>query len=182
MQTSKDITNLMVAMGKFHEEMPPLVKDATGYGYKYVTLDAMLETVLPIMRKHSLIPVQVPGFAGGNLVLTTRITHTKSGEWLQDAMPVATSGLKGGSEAQQAGSGITYARRYALAAILMLSTEDDNDATPARKASSSQKESLEKYGDVVNRVLEAKEWSWDELTYRQAASLLKYLKKEQQRN
>ena len=64
-----------------------------------------------------------------NPVLSTRLVHS-SGEWVESYTPV----LAKDNTAQAQGSGITYARRYALAAMVgVYQTDDDAEAAQGRK-------------------------------------------------
>ena len=51
----------------------------------------------------------------------------ESGEWLEDTYTVTPVDAR----PQSVGSAITYARRYALGAILGIATESDNDGAVA---------------------------------------------------
>jgi hypothetical protein len=76
--------------------------------------------------------------ADQGLVLVTTLAHS-SGEWIAGEMPVliAVQGKSGEFKEitpQAQGSGITYARRYALAAIVGLAqVDDDAEAAQGRK-------------------------------------------------
>jgi hypothetical protein len=63
-------------------------------------------------------------------MLVTTLLHS-SGEWISGEMPVLTKD----ASPQAQGSGLTYARRYALAAIVgVYQTDDDAEAAQGRKA------------------------------------------------
>jgi hypothetical protein len=80
--------------------------------------------------------VQAPSTNGENIVITTLLLH-ESGEWLE---PEPLSLKMDKVTAQGAGSAITYARRYALSAILGISSEDDGDGNQ----SNTDKKQVEK--------------------------------------
>jgi hypothetical protein len=66
----------------------------------------------------------------GNVGVLTIIFHA-SGEWLEFG-PLL---LHGGNTAQEQGSAVTYARRYALTTALLIAADEDDDgakASPAR--------------------------------------------------
>jgi hypothetical protein len=66
--------------------------------------------------------------ASGAVVLATRLVH-ESGEWLESYTPI----LAKDNTAQAQGSGITYARRYALAAMVgVYQTDDDGNAASGK--------------------------------------------------
>ena len=67
-------------------------------------------------------------------MLVTTLAHA-SGEWIAGQMPVLTKD----ASPQGQGSGITYARRYALAAIVGLAQiDDDAEAAQGRKPDAPQ--------------------------------------------
>lgn len=104
-------------------------KSGGSYSYSYADLANIVETVRPILAAHGLAVIQQPcqGAEGGMALLTT-LLHT-SGDTISSVMP-----LGGVREAQATGSILTYARRYALVALLGLATEDDDDAQHADPA------------------------------------------------
>lgn len=118
--------NLYKALAQFQQEVPVILKETSGYGYKYADLPAIFETINPLMEKHNL------GFyqsVDGTDVLTV-VFHHQSGEKIESrtAIPQGVS-LKGMNDFQVLGSAITYIRRYALSAMLGLVTDKDNDAS-----------------------------------------------------
>lgn len=114
------------------QEMPKLQKTAINpfFHNKYVPLEAVLEAVLPILNAHNFILLQMPTALPGDGLspgLETRLLHV-SGESISSIMPLCMKDE--GPQAQ--GSGITYARRYALLATLGLSADVDDDAEATR--------------------------------------------------
>lgn len=109
-----------------------LGKDATGQiqsrTYRYLTLDKLIEATKPILQKHGLTIVQWPSYIerGGEAALpalTTALFHT-SGESHHFDMPLYVEP----KTMQGLGAAITYARRYAWAAVLGIAAEEDTDA------------------------------------------------------
>jgi len=134
MKHSDTIALLAAALVKASSELKPVVKDRVNphFKNKYATLDAITEAVRPILGKHGLTVLQgatVPETNAGVLtgfVLETMILHA-SGEWLTNGvfMPIDKA------SAQGAGSAITYGRRYGLAALLGLTSDEDDDGETA---------------------------------------------------
>ena len=92
---------------------------------KYASLGAHLAVVKPIFAKHGLAILQFPSSDGKNVGVTTTIVH-KDGGMISEAVhiPVGDS-IKG----QDAGSIISYLRRYSLASVAGIATEDDDAET-----------------------------------------------------
>ena len=133
MQKSDSIEMLASSLSKFQGEIQNCFKSKTGYGYKYADLASILDEVRPLLAKHDLSLMQMPGNAGDCVSLETMIMH-KSGQWVAESMQIPVDGVKGMSRAQAIGSVISYARRYALTSFLGIAqTDEDTDAAPAFK-------------------------------------------------
>ena len=103
-----------------------LMKSGGTYSYSYADLADIVETVRPILAAHGLVVIQQPcQGADGGMALLTMLLHT-SGDTISSVMPLGPP-----REAQAMGSMLTYARRYALVALLGLATEDDADGASA---------------------------------------------------
>ena len=89
---------------------------------KYASLGAHLDLIKPVFAKHGLAVVQFPTSSEKAIGVTTIIIH-KDGSQIMDTIciPVGEN-VKG----QDAGSVISYLRRYALAAVAGVSTDDDD--------------------------------------------------------
>lgn len=97
--------------------------DKGSYKFDYATLDNIVEqTLRPILPKHGLWFVQ--GVREGQMVTT--ILHA-SGEALECGIPMPNLPAK----AQEAGSLISYFKRYSLCAAFGLVAEEDDDANVA---------------------------------------------------
>jgi hypothetical protein len=113
-------TDLVAAIG----ELSNVAKTASNpyFKSKYAPLDAIVDATRPILAKHGLAIQQQPLFSDGAAGVETIIIH-KSGF---ETSSILLLPLKDQSP-QGVGSAITYARRYALAAVLGLATEEDDD-------------------------------------------------------
>jgi hypothetical protein len=105
-----------------------LKRDAQGDGYKYMTLDKLIDATRPILTKHGLVLSQWPSMVerGDSFVpaLVTVLTHAGSADSMEFTCPlyVADKTMQG------LGAAITYARRYAWASALGIAAEEDTDA------------------------------------------------------
>jgi hypothetical protein len=115
---------------------PPKDKTAnTGtYSYKYADLASILDMIRPVLAKHQCALPQEVRMEEGRLLIYTRLIHA-SGECMEFG-PLAGSV---GGDWQKVGGGITYARRYALQAILGIAADEDDDAATAPPPSSVKK-------------------------------------------
>src|SRR5690606_332377 len=97
-------------------------------------------TVRPLLSKHGLSIVQSPSGDGERISSHTMLIH-ESGEWIEfDPLVLKAEKMT----PQGAGSAITYGRRYALSAVLGISSEDDDDGNSLEKTqqNSGQKKQL----------------------------------------
>ena len=128
MKTSNELSEIAAALVEAQSEIQGVSKDGAGNrGKKYMTLDAILSEVKPVLYQHDLTLIQsVTGSELGGIGVTTRVLH-KSGQWIEDTsmFPLDDSGNK--SDVQGAGSSITYQRRYAVAAFFGIVADEDND-------------------------------------------------------
>lgn len=123
-------TGLMPALLAFQAEAPTLRKDAVNPHFKsrFTSLDTIVETVGPLLVKHGLVWTTLPGRdEHGDPALHYRLVHAESGEALTGAMPLMLTK----QDPQGQGSALTYARRYAVTAVLNLVSDEDDDGTAA---------------------------------------------------
>jgi hypothetical protein len=131
---SASIANIAAAMCKAQAELknPPKASDNPHFKSKFADLATVRDTVTPVLSRHKLAVMQFPCDCDGMPALTTILTH-ESGEWIE-----TTILLRSKMDPQGIGSGITYARRYALQSICGVAGEDDDDANAAQPAPRQQ--------------------------------------------
>lgn len=129
-------TNIYTALLDVQATVGSLKKDEKNPFFKsnYVTLNAVREAVLPALTKNRLVLLQPTVVVEGKQYVRTTIVHADSKEVISSDTEVIT---KNATDAQQVGSGISYARRYGLMSILALAAEDDDGNTASGKASNS---------------------------------------------
>lgn len=127
MTQSETINDLVKALVAFHTEIGTIKKDSTNpfFNSKYASLSQVLSQVLPVLSKNGLTIIQAPSEDG----LTTTLAHS-SGQYISSQMRLMP--VKADPQAQ--GSAITYARRYAVASILSLNIDEDDDANAATQS------------------------------------------------
>ncbi len=131
MNKSDTIGKLAGALSIFQNTVQDVYKCKKGYGYSYADLSSILEEVRPGLAANGLSVSQLCSSlneAGIPYVGVETILMHNSGEWISSVYHMSVQVGKGMSLAQASGSVITYARRYALAAILGI-TQTDNDAS-----------------------------------------------------
>jgi len=130
MNQSENINELALALSKAQAGITGALKDSANpfFKSKYADLascwDAcrrqLTDNGLSVIQTTDLI-IQTTDLTDGLVVVRTTLAHS-SGQWIAGVLPVKAK--DDGPQAQ--GSGITYARRYALAAIVGLAQIDDD--------------------------------------------------------
>ena len=146
MEKSNSIINLSKALITFHVKVDKIKKDAKNPFFKstYASLSSILEGInLPLIES-GLAFSQFPTGENG---LTTILMHGESGEFIQstyDMKPVK-------DDPQGRGSVITYQRRYALASVLGLNIDDDDDANTATHGGTTPEKAAEDNKPWLNK-------------------------------
>lgn len=127
---SESIAALAAALSKAQADITGALKDSSNpfFKSKYADLASCWDACRKQLAANGLCVIQTTNTTDAGVVLVTTLAHS-SGEWIRGVLPVVTK--DNGPQAQ--GSGITYARRYALAAIVGLAQiDDDAEAAQAR--------------------------------------------------
>lgn len=120
------MATLPKALLKAQGEMPMLQRNAVNPHFKnrYISLDSLMEQILPVLNTNGIVLVQAPSNIDGEPALKTTLILAATGESLSETMPLCL----GKNDPQGQGSAITYARRYSLMSILGLVADVDDDA------------------------------------------------------
>ena len=135
MNQSEQINELAAALAKAQSQITGALKDSKNPFFKssYADLASCWDACRKQLTENGLSVIQTTdieqtGTAEAVVVVRTTLAH-QSGQWIAGILPVKAK--DDGPQAQ--GSGITYARRYALAAIVGLAQiDDDAEAAQAR--------------------------------------------------
>ena len=121
---SATIGKLAESLAAAQAEIEDAKKDAVNPHFKnrYATLSSVRAAVTAAFSKHGLSVTQTFEPHGTDAVMVVTWLFHKSGEWLCSRlyMPVSKK------DPQGFGSAISYARRYALAAIAGVASDDDD--------------------------------------------------------
>ena len=123
---SESLDKLAGALAKAQAELTTAKKTAENlfFNSKYADLAACWDVAKKPLANNGLSVSQLPCSSGNQVGVTTYLLHS-SGQWLKSEyyLPLVKN------TPQAAGSAITYARRYALAAVLGIAQEDDDGNT-----------------------------------------------------
>ena len=151
MKTSETTTAIFEALAKAQGEIENPTKTKTGkvsgvskktnkyfeYEYTYAALDDIFNVIRKVFPEHGLSIIQPTTIEDNSIVLITRLAHS-SGEWIESRYPVC--GLNG--DHQKTGAALTYARRYALTALVGISAVDDTDGEGAAPIGDGERKPL----------------------------------------
>lgn len=142
--SSLTIGKLVFALAKAQAVIQPALKDKDNPFFKsrYADLSSIWESIRKPLTDNELAVIQTTEVQFHGLFLITTLAHS-SGEWFRSTYPI--NPIK--NDPQGIGSAITYARRYALAAIAGASTEDD-DGNQASQGSTQGASQGVSYGGV----------------------------------
>lgn len=98
------------------------------FSYKFANLSDVCAAVMPALKEHGIVPIQVPRV---NRVVV-RLVHGPSGQWIEGALPLVLPDH--GADVQRLGSAITYVRRYLLCTMLGIVAADEDDDGAAANA------------------------------------------------
>lgn len=147
---SESIGKLAEALSLAQAEFKPALKDSKNPFFKsnYADFSSVVDASRAALTKHGLAVIQgtsVVEEIGGIFFLRTVLAH-KSGEWIGSLYPLKP--IK--DDPQGMGSCITYAKRYAYAAICGVVTEDDDgEAAQGRKPEIAKVQAVEIYNASV---------------------------------
>lgn len=148
---SEKIDALAVALSKAQSLIENVSKDKQAYGYKYADLASCLQAIKKPLADNGLsISQLVTQDRDNKQVLVTLLIH-ESGQWLKSVFGIENVVMKQCNSLQQIGAGITYARRYALSAIIGLTQEDDDgNSVPKFKKEEESKELINELITLCN--------------------------------
>lgn len=104
------------------------MKNGGQYSYSYADLADIWVSIRPVLAKNGLAITQFIESEESSDKLRTTIWH-ESGQYIDGAMKLPLQG----KTPQEAGSVITYYKRYALGAALGIATEEDDDGHAGNK-------------------------------------------------
>src|ERR1700694_4720700 len=95
--------------------------------FRYAPLSSGLDIIRKTLGRHEIAVMQTTTVdaASGIVNLTTLLAHT-SGEWISSDWPICP--ITDTATPHRMGAALTYARRYALFALVGIAGEDDSDA------------------------------------------------------
>ncbi len=137
---SDEIKQIASALSKASSSIKPALKSAENPFFKssYADLKEIDHACRSALTENELAISQVTIPIDGIPFLVTILMHS-SGEWIKSYYPITYDK----STPQAIGSGVTYARRYSLAAICNVVTEDDDGEAATKREKVIPKKELQ---------------------------------------
>lgn len=132
---------LAEAQGKFtfalkDQKAPTFNKAGQKVGERpYANLQSVIDAIKPHLTAHGLAVVQATMPNAGGISLRTTLMHS-SGQWIAGQIDLPIDRMGG---IQGMGSALTYARRYALSAMVGIASDEDDDGEASMQASKKYK-------------------------------------------
>lgn len=117
-------TSIFTALCKAQQNFKPAIKDTANpfFKSKYADLASIWDACKDALAANDLFVSQSTDLTETGPVLVTRVYHT-TGEYIESKTPIICAKQ---NDPQAFGSAMTYTRRYSLAAILGIITDDDD--------------------------------------------------------
>ena len=154
---SDEISQLATALAIAQGQIEDAVKDVKNdfYGSKYANLSSVRAAIRQPFADNGLSVAQFPRTVTGGISVETVLLH-KSGEFMSEVLFMPTE-----HKPHPIGSGISYARRYALMSIANLAADDDDGnaaqaAKPAAKPAPAPKSIVPNPAEISRVALAAK--------------------------
>src|SRR6266404_1710003 len=134
---SEEVDKLVQALAKAQGTFPEIERNRTvtvrpksggqEYQFKYATLSAIIDAIRKPLSNNGLAYTQIISHDAetGYYILTTTLWF--GNQFLSSKTPIIAEGQTN----QQFGSALTYMKRYALAAILGIAADEDDDGNAA---------------------------------------------------
>jgi hypothetical protein len=119
-------------LAAMQSELPLVGKAGRGHNNaKYAKLEDINEAIRPTLQKYGFAVTFRMNQTDKSVTVTARLSHRMGySEETNLCLPLDTSGSK--NAVQAVGSTVSYAKRYAICALLNISTGDDDDGGPPK--------------------------------------------------
>jgi len=153
-------------MAAMQADLPTVIEDGKGHNNaKYATLEQINKTIRPALQRHGFA-VTFKTSQEANVVNVTAVLSHRQGHSQESTLSVPndTSGNK--NTVQAIGSSVSYGKRYALCALLNISTGDDDGQGSDVSELSELMEAIEnlKSASDLNQLRATFEMSWSAFT------------------
>lgn len=143
--------SLADALARFQESCPRVHKGKKGGQGNYAPFDAVMEVAKPHLGANGLSVSFDTEATEGGVIATCHVMHRDGARFSRKAsVPIDTAGRM--NVAQQMGSAISYAKRYAMTAALNIVTTDEDDDGAAAGTQAITREEADAMLDLLNQL------------------------------
>lgn len=137
---------IATALLKAQTEMSNPKKGSTNpfFKSKYADLNSIREAVIPVLNSNGISVLQPIVHTDGKNFVKTILLH-ESGELMESLTEIVYNKI---NDAQAQGSGISYARRYALQSFVCVGADDDDGQKAVQNKPNATKETMQKAKDA----------------------------------
>lgn len=144
---SEKIESIAAALFKVQGQLSPMRKDGENpfTNSKFIKLETIWGTVLPLFQDAGIYLAAFPDTATEDAISVTTIAfHVATEQYIGSTMTVPFKDEAKKSSAQVVGSVISYARRYALLALLGIVHDDDDGNMGRTTATQPQRQQAQR--------------------------------------
>ena len=133
---------IATALLKAQTEMSNPKKGSTNpfFKSKYADLNSIREAVIPVLNSNGISVLQPIVHTEGKNFVKTILLH-ESGELMESLTEIVYNKI---NDAQAQGSGISYARRYALQSFVCVGADDDDGQKAVQNKPNASREVMQK--------------------------------------
>ena len=137
---------IATALLKAQTEMSNPKKGSTNpfFKSKYADLNSIREAVIPVLNSNGISVLQPIVHTDGKNFVKTILLH-ESGELMESLTEIVYNKI---NDSQAQGSGISYARRYALQSFVCVGADDDDGQRAVQNKPNASKEIMQKAKDA----------------------------------
>jgi hypothetical protein len=135
-QMSEKFDIVLAKLMKAKQEIGTVKKDSKNPFHKsnYASLNAYIDASEDHLLENGLILIQAGNGSFSEPLIVATLIHPESGQWLKSYLPILNPKL----DSQGLGASVTYMRRYSIATLLGLVSEDDDGETASGRGKYDQ--------------------------------------------
>lgn len=135
-QMSEQFDIVLAKLMKAKQEIGTVKKDSKNPFHKsnYASLNAYIDASEAHLIENGLILVQAGNGSFSEPIIVATLIHPESGQWIKSYLPI----LNAKQDSQGLGASVTYMRRYSIATLLGLVSEDDDGETASGRGKNEQ--------------------------------------------
>lgn len=135
-QMSEKFDIVLAKLMKAKQEIGTVKKDSKNPFHKsnYASLNAYIDASEEHLIENGLILIQAGNGSFSEPIIVATLIHPESGQWLKSYLPILNPKL----DSQGLGASVTYMRRYSIATLLGLVSEDDDGETASGRGKYDQ--------------------------------------------